>query len=152
MSRLYLLDSNVYIRAFRDAAFGAALQEFHRRHLPRLVLSAVVGAELLVGARRADREWVVRRALVEPFRSRRRLHTPSWSTWVLVARVDQALRRLAAQRPRLDKRSFFHDMLIAASAREIGATIITENGADFALIARHLDIAFVPPFPAPAAS
>ena len=38
-------------------------------------------------------------------------------------------------------------MLIAATARELGATIITDNVADFTLIARHLDIAFVQPFP-----
>lgn len=50
MSRLYLLDSNVYIRAFRDPAFGTELQDFHRRTLPRLILSAVVASELLLGA------------------------------------------------------------------------------------------------------
>ena len=38
-------------------------------------------------------------------------------------------------------------MLIAATARELGATVITENVADFALLARHLEFAFVPPFP-----
>ena len=136
MSRLYLLDSNVYIRAFRELAFGAELQDFHRRNLPRLVLSAVVAAELLVGAQRPDRE-----------RGLRRLLTPAWSTWELVARLDQSLRRRAATRTRLEQRSFLHDMLIAASAREVGATIITNNVADFTLIARHVDIAFVQPFP-----
>jgi predicted nucleic acid-binding protein len=39
------------------------------------------------------------------------------------------------------------DILIAASAREVGATIITENTTDFALIGRHVDIAFVTPWP-----
>jgi predicted nucleic acid-binding protein len=147
LSRLFLLDSNVYIRAFRDSAFGLALQEFHRRTLPRLVLSGVVAAELLVGAQQLDRERALRRALIEPFRARRRLVTPSWSTWELVARLDQTLRKRPANRARLGQRSFLHDMLIAATAREIGATVITENLADFTLIARHLDIAFVQPFP-----
>jgi predicted nucleic acid-binding protein len=147
MSRPLLLDSNVYIRAFRDAAFGTTLQEFHRRSLPRLLLSTVVVAELLVGAQRADRERALRRALIEPFRARRRLVTPGWSTWELVARVDQALRKRAAHRARLEQRSFLQDMLIAATARELGATVVTENVADFALIARHLDFAFVQPFP-----
>lgn len=147
MSRLYLLDSNVYFRAFRDSAFGSELQEFHRLALPRLVLSAVVATELLVGARRPDRDRAVRRALIEPFRARRRLVTPSWSTWELVARLDQTLRTQAATRSRLELRSFLHDMLIAATARELGATVITDNVADFGAIARHLDIAFVPPFP-----
>jgi predicted nucleic acid-binding protein len=143
----YLLDSNVYIRAFRDATFGAELREFHRRMLPRLVLSAVVATELLVGAQRADRERAVRRALIDPFRARRRLITPGWQTWERVARIDHSLRKRPAQRSRLEQRSFLHDMLIAATARELGATVITDNVADFALIARHLDFAFVQPFP-----
>lgn len=45
------------------------------------------------------------------------------------------------------QRGFFNDILIAASAREIGATVITKNLADFALIARVLDIHFAPPWP-----
>lgn len=147
MSRPYLLDSNVYIRAFRDATFGAVLQEFHRRSLSRLVLSTVVATELLVGAQRPDRERAVRRALIEPFRVRRRLVTPGWSTWELVTRVDRSLRKRPANRSRLDQRSFLHDMLIAATVRELGATLVTDNVADFALIARHLDFAFVQPFP-----
>ncbi len=39
------------------------------------------------------------------------------------------------------------DILIAASARELGATIVTFNTADFALIGRHMDITFVEPWP-----
>jgi hypothetical protein len=39
------------------------------------------------------------------------------------------------------------DILSAATARDIGATIITENHTDFALIGNHVDIAFVSPFP-----
>jgi predicted nucleic acid-binding protein len=130
-----------------DATFGAVLQEFHRRSLPRLVLSTVVAAELLVGAQRADRERSVRRALIEPFRVRCRLITPGWSTWELVAHLDRNLRKRPANRQCLEQRSFFQDMLIAASAHELGATVVTENVADFALIARYLDFAFVPPFP-----
>ena len=45
---MYLLDSNVYIRAFRDLAFGRELLEFHQRELRRLVVSAVVASEVLV--------------------------------------------------------------------------------------------------------
>ena len=147
MSRLYLIDSNVYIRAFREAAFGSALQAFHRVSLPRLVVSAVVAVELLVGAQKPDRERAVLRTLVEPFRARRRLITPTWSTWALAAKIDQRIRRQSANRTRLEHRSFMQDILIAASAREVGATIITENTTDFTLIGRYVDIAFVPPWP-----
>jgi predicted nucleic acid-binding protein len=147
LSRLYLVDSNVYIRAFRDAAFGAELRTFHRDNIARFVLSAVVATELLIGAQTSDRQRAIRTALVEPFRTRRRLLIPTWSTWELVARIDRGIRLQRAQRTRLGQRSFLQDMLIAASAREIGATIVTENAADFSLIGRHIDITFVPPWP-----
>jgi predicted nucleic acid-binding protein len=82
---VFLLDSNVYIRAFREPAFGRELQAFHRAYVPKLVLSAVVASGLLRPALRSH----------------------------------------------LQQRSFSHDILIAASAREMGATIVTLNSADF---------------------
>jgi predicted nucleic acid-binding protein len=142
-----LLDSNVYIRAFREREFGRELEEFHRAELPGLVLSAVVASELLIGAQTPDRERALRRGLVEPFRLRRRLHVPSWSTWDRASAIDRKMRRREALRGRLQQRSFFQDLLIAASARELGATIITLNLADFTLIAQFVDITFVAPWP-----
>lgn len=149
---MFLLDSNVYIRAFRDAEFGRELQAFHRQHLPRIVMSAVVMSELLVGAQRPDRERLLRRTLLEPFRTRRRLLTPTWGTWDRATAIDRRLRHSPAARPRLEQRSFFHDILIAASAREVGATIVTMNVSDFALIGRHVDVQVVAPWPAGAST
>ena len=148
---MYLLDSNVYIRGFRERAFGQELQEFHHKELPRLVVSAVVASELLVGAQAPARERALRRTLIEPFRSRRRFHVPTWSTWDLASTIDRRLRRQLPGRSRLAHRAFFHDILIAASARELGATIVTMNVDDFALIGRHVDISYVPPWPRAAA-
>jgi predicted nucleic acid-binding protein len=144
---VYLIDSNVYIQAFTVAAFGQALQEFHRARLPRLVLSAVVASELLVGARTPEHERALRRGFIEPFRARRRLHTPAWSTWNLATGIDRRLRRRPAFRSLLQQRSFFHDILIAATARELGATIVTLNTADFALLSGLVDIRFAAPWP-----
>jgi predicted nucleic acid-binding protein len=144
---VYLLDSNVYIRAFRELAFGRELQEFHQRELSRLVVSAVVALEVLVGAQSARRERAVHRTLVEPFRARRRFVVPGWNTWVWATAIDRRLRARPTVRGRLAERSFFQDILIAASARELGATIVTFNTADFALIGRHMDITFVEPWP-----
>jgi predicted nucleic acid-binding protein len=149
---VYLLDSNVYVRAFRELAFGRELEAFHRNQLPRIIVSAVVASELLVGAQTPNRERAVRRTLVEPFRARRRFVVPTWSTWALAIDIDRKLRAKPATRARLAERSFFQDILIAASARELGAIIVTQNTADFALISRHADITFVEPWPrAPAA-
>jgi predicted nucleic acid-binding protein len=144
---MFLLDSNVYIASFNDATFGVALRAFHRTYLPRIVLSAVVVHELLVGARDRRRQRLLRRALIEPFQMRRRLHVPGARTWELAAELDRRLRALGGIEASLAKRSFANDLLIAASAREIGATIITRNLTDFALVRRVLDIRYEPPWP-----
>ena len=144
---MYLLDSNVYIRGFRELTFGQELQDFHQRQLRRVVVSAVVVSELLVGAQTRRGERAVRRTLIEPFHARRRFLVPVWSTWALATAIDRPLRATPATRARLAERSFFHDILIAASAREVGATIVTLNTEDFGLIARCVDIKFVEPWP-----
>jgi len=81
-------------------------------------------------------EGAIRRTLVDPFRTRGRFITPAWSTWDLATKTDRGLRARPANRSRLAQRSFQQDILIAASAREAGAIIITENTADFTLIGR----------------
>ena len=146
---MYLLDSNLYIRAFTEAGFGQELRDFHRANLPRLVLSAVVASELLVAAASVASERALRRGLLEPFRARRRLHTPLWSTWEIATAIDRRMRRSPAMRTRLRHRSFFHDILIAASARELGATVVTLETADFGLITRFVDVTCVGPWPVP---
>ncbi|MEO8624846.1 MAG: type II toxin-antitoxin system VapC family toxin [bacterium] len=144
---MYLLDSNVYIRAFREADFGHELQEFHRAHLPRLVVSAIVASELLVGAQTPARARALQRTLIDPFRARRRFLTPGWSTWERATAIDCGIRKQRGRRAQLESRAFFHDILIAATAREMGATIVTFNTADFALIGQHVDIDVVEPWP-----
>jgi predicted nucleic acid-binding protein len=124
---IQLIDSNVYIHAFRDAAFGETLRQFHRKNLPYLVLSAVVAHELFVGAANAIRERALRRGLVEPFRMRRRPHVPVRQTWEMAAKIDLRLRKRKNLESKLQTRSFGNDILIAASARELGAIVVTEN-------------------------
>ena len=142
---IQLIDSNVYIHGFRDSAFGETLRQFHQKHLPHLVLSAVVAHELLVGAANAARKRSLRRGLVEPFRTRQRLHVPAWQTWEMAADIDLRLRKRINVASRLQTRSFANDILIAASARELGAIILTENSADFSIIGSVLDIRFRQP-------
>ncbi len=144
---MILLDSNVYIRSFNEATFGAEFRTFHQAALPQLALSVVVLAELLVGANSPDREKVLRRTIIEPFQARNRIHVPTRQTWELSAGVDRRLRALGGFAGSLAQRGFFSDILIAASAREIGAVVITQNVADFRLIRRVLDFEFRPPWP-----
>lgn len=52
-------------------------------------------------------------------------------------------------RTRLRQRSFFHDIPIAVSARELGATVVTLDTADFGLITCFVDVTCVGPWPVP---
>jgi len=140
-----LLDANIYIRASRDGAFRLELRDWHRTHLPQLVLSTVVAFELLIGARDARQEREIDRSLVLPMRTRRRLHTPTYATWHTAAQVARRLGGPLGER--LATRGFFDDLLLAATARELGATLITDNLRDFAAIATVLDFRFAAPWP-----
>lgn len=144
---MLLLDTNVYIAAFNDPGFGAGFTAFHRDHLPRLVLSAVVVHELLVGARTPDRRRALQRGLLEPFRSRRCVHVPTLATWELAADLDRRIRKIGGHESSLSQRSFGNDLLLAATARELGATVITRNLADFQLIGRVVDLKVASPWP-----
>jgi predicted nucleic acid-binding protein len=142
---IHLIDSNVYIHAFRDLAFGQSLRVFHQKHLARVVLSAVVVHELLVGAGDLTIKRSLQRWLIEPFRTRQRLHVPASQTWNMAADIDRRLRRNKNMHSKLQSRSFGNDMLIAASARELGAIIVTENSSDFDVIASVVDVRFASP-------
>jgi len=144
---VFLLDSNVYIAGFNDPEFGEAFRAFHRQNLPRLILSAVVAHELLVGARDRRRIDSLERGLLEPVRTRRRIHVPTLATWNLAADIDRRLRELGSYEGSLTQRSFGNDLLIAATARELGATLVTRNLGDFEIIRRVVPIHFHLPWP-----
>jgi predicted nucleic acid-binding protein len=144
---MFLLDSNVYIAAFGDRSFGATFEQFHRARLGQIVLSAVVIHELQVGARSPGRLRDLRRGLIEPFRTRRRIHVPGLPTWELASETDRHLRRLGGYEGSLQQRSFANDLLLAATARELGAVLVTRNLADFEIIAQVLPFHFAAPWP-----
>jgi predicted nucleic acid-binding protein len=144
---MFLLDSNIYIDAFNDPTFGAEFRRFHQANLPQLVLSAVVVHEILVGANDSRHRRTFEQTLLEPFRTRRRIHVPSMRSWELAAEIDRGLRELGGFAGSLGRRSFANDMLLAASARDLGATIVTRNLGDFRIIARVMPIRCEPPWP-----
>ncbi len=137
-ARPYLLDTNVYIAAYRDATFAREIAAFARRGDVRLYLSAVVVHELLVSELRADRRRDLIRQFVMPFVSARRLIGTDLAIWQDAAAVAACLRESKTHQPRLREASFRHDILIAASCRRIGATLITANVQDFAVISEAL--------------
>lgn len=144
---MFLLDTNLYIRALTDPEFAVALGEFQRAALTRLWVSAVVVYEVAVGAHDAAHAAAWERWLVRPFRARERVLVPTQSTWRLAAEVRRRLRDARRYHGSLALASFQNDLLIAASCRERGATLITANARDFAIIARVIGLRYVTSFP-----
>ena len=97
-------------------------------------LSAVVMMELSAGAQSArDRKFL--RALFSLFRRAGRVLLPELSTY---RDAGEILQRLQAKMGYdvTGANSLANDVLIALSARSIGATVLTQNRADFEAIRR----------------
>jgi predicted nucleic acid-binding protein len=144
----FVLDTNLYISAIRDKAWGQELDRFSSENLPSIHLHAVVVQEMLAGAIDAGKERAIRAALIAPFERRRRVVTPSYATW---RRTGEIMARLAQRRlitPGKLPRSLQNDCLLAASCREMGMTLITNNLRDFELIQQVEAVSVVAPWPA----
>jgi len=72
---------------------------------------------------------------------------PTQATWNLATDIDRRLRALGSYEGSLSQRNFANDILIAATARELGAVLVTRNLRDFELIRRVVPIRFQLPMP-----
>ena len=127
-TRFVVFDTSVYIEDFRTGRF--ALQMLQSSFIPRC--SSVVLHELLRGAR-----TVLEVRFVGDLLKRCRVVTPTESHWIEAAEVLSVIRR----RPHYEASTLpglAFDVLIALSARGIGATVITCNAIDFRVIRRHV--------------
>lgn len=79
--RKYVLDTNLFIQAFRDEAANAELQHFHQLFAPFEYLSAVVAQELRAGARSAADGRRLERHVLQVYARRGRVVTPSTQAW-----------------------------------------------------------------------
>ena len=133
-----VLDTNVYLDADRDARITedvAAVVEAHGRPLG---LSAVVLAELLVAPRDArERERLLAATVgaVEPWQHL----VPTLDDWRTAGDALAALGGGASTKGR----SFWNDLLIAASCARVGATLMTRDADDFSRIRRPIPVAVV---------
>ena len=121
-------DTSVYIENFRTGRF--TLQIVRSDFVFRC--SSVVLHELRRGARS-----VLERRFVEDLWKRSKVLTPTERHWMQAAEVLNVMRR----REHLDihkVRELAFDVLIALSARSIGATLVTCDKADFETIRRYL--------------
>jgi len=130
-----LFDTNVYIAAIRAGLFSPDFRLL-QENLPGTHLASVVAAELLAGATTPG----ARRAVVSFIRRAhavRRVVTPDAGTW---ERAGAILGQIRQSEPHLRSKAatLWNDLLIALSARQIGAMVVTHNARDFSLIRRHL--------------
>ena len=125
-----MLDTNVFVDAFRDEMFAEGLSAFLERALPSTFLSAVVVQELAAGARTRERVRALESSILRPFERRGRVFAPSALAFRESGRL---LAELAAREgwPALHSNpSLANDALLAASCREHGFTLVTSD-ADF---------------------
>ena len=144
---LYVIDTNVYVAADRDVEWAKQLERFSTAYLPFVHFHAVVAQELLAGAIDQRREKLVDESLIHPFERRGRLLAPSFAAWKAAGRVLSQLVQRKLMSPGGFKRSFLNDCVLAASCREVGATLITLNREDFELIRGVLRFEFIEPWP-----
>ena len=127
-TRLALLDTSVYIENFRTGRFSHEI--LHSTFLHRC--SSVVLHELLRGAgSREEQQFVL------DLQQRSQVVTPTAQHWIDAAELLHTMRR----REHYDAnkiRDLAFDVLIALSARSIGATLVTCNESDFQAIRRRL--------------
>jgi predicted nucleic acid-binding protein len=144
----FTLDTNVFVDALRSSEGAAGLKRFLATSLPSTWMSAVVMLELRSGARTAAQVTALESGLIEPFSRRNRVLVPTARAYLEAGRILAELGGGGSGRgQRRAPASFVTDVLMAASCRENGVTLVTRD-TDFAVIAKHLPgLKFVPPWP-----
>ena len=83
-----------------------------------------------------------------PFKRTARLVTPSHMSWEQSGKALARMARTDGLELKRIPKSLVNDVMLAASCREAGVTLITENSGDFTRIRRFIRFQFVEPWPA----
>lgn len=142
-ARKYVLDTQLFIDAFRDSAANEALQQFHRVFAPFEYLSVIVAQELRAGVRRVQDRRRLERYVLNVFERRNRTITPSARAWHRSGDLlAEMVRKEGLEIARLSK-AFANDILLALSCREAGCILVTANARDFLRIRRFVHFEFM---------
>lgn len=151
-SRKYVLDTQLFINAFRDPVVNEELQRFHRAFSPFEHFSVIVAQELRAGVRRPRDRKTLERNILKVFQRANRTITPSPDAW---HRSGDVLAEMARQEgleiARVSK-AFANDVLLALSCREAGCVLVTDNERDFQRIRRLVQFDYMKPWPSRQAS
>lgn len=145
--RKYVLDTQLFIHAFRDPSANDALRAFHQARAPFEYLSAIVAQELRAGIQRPADRRALERHVLGVYERVGRLVTPSPSAWHRSGDVLSAMARKDGLDLSRVSKSFANDILLALSCREAGCVLVTENDRDFRRIKRFVRFEFAAPWP-----
>ena len=124
----FVLDTNVFVDAFRDETFAEALTAFLEQALPTTFLSAVVVQELAAGARTREQVRALELSVFRPFERRGRVFAPSALAFRTSGRLLAELAAREGWGAIHANPSLANDALLAASCREHGFTLVTSDG------------------------
>jgi predicted nucleic acid-binding protein len=145
--RKFVLDTQLFIDAFRDPIANEALQQFHRACAPFEYLSVVVAQKLRAGVRREQDRKTLERNVLGVFERSGPTFTPSAGAWQRSGDLlSDIARREGLEISRVSK-SFANDVLLALSCRETGCVLVTGNDRDFFRIRRFTPFEYVKPWP-----
>ena len=146
-ARKYVLDTQLFIDAFRDPVANEELQRFHRAFSPFEHLSVIVAQELRAGVQRPTDRKALERNVLRIYERAGRTITPSADAW---HRSGDLLAEMARQQgleiARVSK-AFGNDVLLALSCREAGCVLVTDNERDFHRIRHLVPFDFMEPWP-----
>lgn len=146
-TRKYVLDTQLFIDAFRDPIANEVLQRFHRAFAPFEYLSVVVAQELRAGVRRKRDRKALERNVLSVFERSGRTFAPSAIAWHRSGDLLSDMTRKEGLEIGRVSKSFANDVLLALSCREAGCVLVTENERDFQRIRRHVSFDYVRPWP-----
>ncbi len=133
----YLLDTNVYLGAFRSEQKRTQFRQTFFPLLPATFLSAIVAYELYVNAQDNRTRGFIQE-FIRPLERTGRVVCPTFDDWIEASRIVTAIEeKERGWRSKLP--ALLNDILIALCARRIGAALLTYNRDDFRLIRRHKD-------------
>jgi predicted nucleic acid-binding protein len=143
----YVVDTQIFINAFRDPLANEALQRFHRAFAPFEHFSVVVAQELRAGARKPSDRTALERNILSVFERAGRVITPSQDAWHRSGDLFSEMAKHEGLEIARTSKAFANDLLLALSCRESGCVLVTENERDFSRIRRFFSFAYVKPWP-----
>ncbi len=143
----YVLDTNLYVRAFRSEKGAQQLRDYYAAFTPSTYLSSIVLHELLVGANTEAKHQHIMQTMAVPLLRAGRVITPSHGAWQASAEAIARMARKEKRDLRTIPKSLVNDYLLAASCRESGATLVSENVADLDEVGHYIKFQYMTPWP-----